>query len=123
MKTMILTSLVLILGLQFAGCHSLFGGPPIEVELFNFSSEDIREAEAQFGEALCSWGYVSSRVSASHMSFSAPITDEAVLTWRGSKGRRSERVNVKAVFQPGVRGRLSFRLYDDRVDVRFFPKR
>lgn len=122
MKTILLTFVVLLLGLQFAGCRSVFGGPPIEVELFNFSSEDIREAEARFGEAICSWGYVSSRVSASHMSFSQPITDEAVLTWRGSRGPRSERVNVKAVFQRGVRGRLSFRLYDNRIDVRFFPK-
>lgn len=122
MKTTLLTFLVLALGLQFAGCRSLFGGPPIEVELFNFSSEDIQEAEAHFGESICGWGHVSSRVSASHMSFSQPITDEAVLTWRDSKGRRSERVNVKAVLQRGVCGRLSFRLYDNRIDVRFFPK-
>jgi hypothetical protein len=123
MKTLLLTYLVFTLGLQLAGCRSLLGDPPIEVELFNFSSDDIREAEAHFGEALCSWGYVSSRVSASHLSFSQPITDEAVLTWRGPKGPRRETVNVKAVFQHGVRGLLSFRLYDDRIDVRFFPKR
>jgi hypothetical protein len=122
MKTLLLLFLALALGLQITGVMPSSAAHAIEVEIFNFSSEDLRDAEAQFGEAICGWGYVSSRVSASHMSFSAPITDQAVLTWRDSKGRHREEVKVGAVFQRGVRGRLSFRVYDNRVDVRFFPK-
>jgi hypothetical protein len=123
MKKTFIALLVLVLGCHTSGCHALFGGPPIEVEIYNFSSEDLLEARAYFGEAICGWGIVVTQVSASHMSFSQPITDDAVLTWRDSKGLHREQVNLRSVFQRGVRGRLSFRVYNDRIDVRFFPKR
>lgn len=122
MKTTVVLFLFLLLGFQLVGCRALFGGPPIEVEIFNFSAEPLEEAEAHFGAAICGWGYVATRVSASHMSFSAPITDDVVLTWRGSQGVRRETVSVRSVLQRGVRGRLSFRVFNDRVEVRFFPK-
>lgn len=123
MKTTVLAVVLLVLGFQLVSCRSLFGGPPIEVEIFNFSSEPLEDAQALFGDEVCGWGYVATRVSASHMSFSAPITDEVLLTWRSSQGLRREQVNVRSVLQRGVRGRLSFRVFNDRVEVRFFPKR
>jgi hypothetical protein len=123
MKSTLVLLVLVALGFQLVGCRSLFSGPPLEVEILNLSSEPLEDAEAYFGEAVCGWGYVATRVSASHMSFSAPITDDAVLTWRSSRGVRREAVKVGSVLQRGVRGRLSFRVFDNRVEVRFFPKR
>ncbi len=122
MKTTLLMLVLLALGFQLVGCRSILSGPPLEVEIFNFSSDPLEDAQASFGDAVCGWGYVATRVSASHMSFSAPITDDVVLTWRDSHGARREKLSVRQVFQRGVRGRLSFRVFDNRVEVRFFPK-
>ena len=52
MKTLLLVVLALALGLQITGCHALFGGPPIEVEIFNFLQKTVNLILLQDKEEL-----------------------------------------------------------------------
>lgn len=113
----------LALGLSFA-CHGALPGsrPEVEVELYNRSSHELREARVIFGEFDCGWGLVGPTFSKSYLAFPHPITAEARLEWQEQGRTRSERLDLRAVYVAGQSGRLTFTVADGRVSVAFKPR-
>ena len=93
--------------------------PEVEVEMSNKSSRDLENAEALFGEYTCRWGWVVKATSASYMYYPYPITAKAELRWDAAGKHHVENVDLRKIYQDGKSGRLTFTVYDDRVEVHF----
>jgi len=107
---------VLLLGCDTDGLTSM---PKIEVEIINHSTRELEYAVARFGKYDCKWGRVGKTFSASYMFYPHPITSDAELHWDEPNGLRMEKIDLRKIYPPGKSGRLTFTVYDDRVEVTF----
>jgi len=94
----------------------------IEVEIFNQSTIDMENAHVVFGKYICKWGWVSKSTSKGYMFYPHPITADAELHWDEVSGHRMEKIDLRKIYLPGKSGRLTFTVYDDRVEVAFREK-
>ena len=93
--------------------------PKLEIELINQSSHALENTQARFGNNTCKWGHVGKTFSASYMFLPYPITAETELHWDEEGKHRVEKLDLRKVYSPGKSGRLTFTVYDERVEVSF----
>jgi hypothetical protein len=111
--------------LVLAACNGsgVMGGlPEMEVEVVNYSSRDLLNAYARFGEYRCGWGIVGNSFSKSYLFFPHPITPDAELHWDEDGRHRMEKIDLRKIYPPGKSGRLTFTVHDGRVEVGFREK-
>jgi hypothetical protein len=123
MKRIIQLCAWLALGLNSA-CHGVFPGsrPEVEVELYNRSATEMRDARVFFGGFACDWGNLGPTFSKSYLAFPHPITAEARLEWQEQGRLRSERLDLRGVYAIGQSGCLTFTVAAGRVTVAFKPR-
>lgn len=118
----------LLAGLFFtllAGCGSnglATMKPEVDVEIVNLSSRNLTNALARFGAHTCEWGNVGKTFTAGFGFYPHPITTKTELNWDEEGKSRAERLDLSKVYPAGKSGRLTFTVYDDRVDVSFREK-
>lgn len=93
--------------------------PEIDVEIVNKSSRDLGNAEVRFGERVCGWGSVGKTFTKIYLFYPHPITAQAELHWYESGGHRLEKLDLSKTYPTGKSGRLTFTVYDGRVEVNF----
>jgi len=93
--------------------------PAVDVEIVNQSTRDLQNAGVRFGEHTCEWGVVGQKMTKIYMLYPHPIPTHAELQWEEPKGRRVEKLDLSNVYRRGESGRLTFNVYDDRVEVSF----
>jgi hypothetical protein len=79
-------------------------------------------ALARFGDYDCEWGNVGRTFSKSYLSFPHPITPDTELHWDEDGKHRMEKLDLRKIYPPGKSGRLTFTVYDGRVEVSFREK-
>lgn len=89
--------------------------------MVNQSARDLENAEARFGDHVCKWGSVVKTASKSYMYYPHPITAQMELHWDAA-GHRVEKIDLSKIYPRGKSGRLTFTVYDDRVEVNFREK-
>lgn len=112
--------------LLLAACSSsgfVIVRPKVEVEIINQSSRDMKNAHATFGEYVCIWGSVIKSTSKGYMYYPHLITAESELHWDEDGKHRMEKLDLRKVYQRGKSGRLSFTVYDGRVEVSFVERK
>jgi len=97
--------------------------PAVEVEVINQSSHDLRNTEARFEDHGCKWGAVVRNTSASYMYCPYPITAQLELHWDVATGHRAEKLDLGKIYPRGKSGRLTFTVYNDRVEANFCASR
>ncbi len=122
MTTKHLLSCLLCILLMTCGCRGLVLVPRIEVEVVNQSAGGLDNAEAYFGDYRCRWGRVGKTFSASYMFYPHPITPKAELHWDEEGKHRIEMLDLSKIYPPGSSGRLTFTVYDGRVEATFRPQ-
>jgi hypothetical protein len=93
--------------------------PEVDVEIINRSSRDLENATARFGQHACGWGWVIRNATKGYGFYPHPITAEAKLHWDQEGKHRVETLDLRKTYPPGKSGRLTFTVYDDRVEVSF----
>jgi len=96
--------------------------PEVDVEIVNKSSHDLENAKARFGDHACDWGWVIKTATKGYGFYPHPITARAELHWDESGGHRVEKLDLSKIYLPGKSGRLTFTVYDGRVEVTFREK-
>jgi hypothetical protein len=107
---------------QLASCGSsplTLTKPEIDVEVINQYSRDLENTTARFGPQNCEWGSVGKTFAKIHLFYPHPITPEAELSWDEPGGHRVEKIDLRKFYSAGKSGRLTFTVFDDRVDVSF----
>jgi hypothetical protein len=113
---------VLVLAVLLTSCGGngiRLSNPEVDVEIFNRSSRDLRESGVKFGEFMCAWGTVVRTGNAVYVFYPHPITLTAVFSALYGTEPREEKLDLKNVYIPGKSGRLSFTVFDDRVEATF----
>jgi hypothetical protein len=119
------TLLVGLFCLLLVGCDSsgiATVRPEIDVEIINQSSRDLENARALFGEHVCAWGWVVKAATKGFGFYPHPITEETELHWDEEGKHRTEKVDLRNIYPPGKSGRLTFIVYDGRIEVSFREK-
>ena len=113
-----------LLCLLLAACGSRGLGfyTKIEGQVVNRSSHRLENTEARFGEHRCGWGIVGKTFSAGYMFYPHPITPKAELHWDEEGKHRIEMLDLSKIYPPGSSGRLTFTVYDGRVEATFRPQ-
>lgn len=93
--------------------------PTVDVEIINRSSRDLENATARFGQHACGWGWVIRNATKGYGFYPHPITAEAKLHWDQEGKHRVETLDLGNIYPAGKSGRLTFTVYDDRVEVSF----
>ena len=96
--------------------------PEVDVVIVNKSSRDLENAEAHFGDHTCRWGWVIKTATNGYGFYPHPITAQAELHWDESGGHRVENLDLSKIYLAGKSGRLTFTVYDGRVEVTFREK-
>jgi hypothetical protein len=96
--------------------------PEVDAEFINKSSRDLHNTKVYFGERICEWGNVGKTFTAIYLYYPHPITARAELHWDESEGHRVEKLDLSKIYPAGKSGRLTFTVYDDRVEVTFREK-
>lgn len=94
----------------------------VDVEIINRSSRDLKNARARFGDHDCLWGTVIKAATKGYGFYPHPITSTTELIWDEDGRQRLERIDLSHTYVSGKSGRLTFTIYDDRVDVSFRGK-
>lgn len=114
-----------LLCLLLAGCGNrglAAVKPEIDVEIINKSSRDLENAMARFGDNACEWGWVIKKATKVYGFYPHPITAKVELHWDESGGHRVEKLDLTKIYPRGKSGRLTFTVYDERVEVSFRGK-
>jgi hypothetical protein len=96
--------------------------PAVEVEVINRSSDDLSNAEARFGEYICKWGSLVRTASKSYMYYPHPIAAQTELHWDAAGSHQVRKLDLSKTYPRGSSGRLTFTIYDGRVEVTFSQK-
>lgn len=96
--------------------------PEVDVVIVNRSARLLENAEARFGEYACGWGLVVPGATKGFGFYPHPITAETELHWYVGGIHRVEKIKLSKIFPKGKSGRLTFAVYDDRVEVSFRDK-
>jgi hypothetical protein len=112
---------VLLTGCSSSGLAAV--RPKMEVEISNQSSQALDNALVNFGDYQCKWGHVGKTFSASYMYYPYPVTAAAELHWDEDGKHRMEKLDLSKVYQRGKSGRLTFTVYDGRVEVSFVERK
>ncbi len=99
-----------------------FTNADVQVAIVNQSSHDLENAEAIFGDYTCRAGIVGKTFSKGYMSYPHPITADTELHWDENGKHRIEKIDLRKIYPPGGSGRLTFTVYDDRVEMNFRKK-
>jgi hypothetical protein len=94
----------------------------VHVEIVNRSSQMLQNAKAIFGDYECEWGVVGKTFSKDYGFYPKPITPQAELQWDENGKARSEKIDLRKIYPPGKSGRLTFTVYDGRVEASFKAK-
>lgn len=94
----------------------------VDVEIINRSSRDLQDAFARFGDNDCKWGYVGRTFTAGYGFYPHPITAQTELQWDEEGKHRMEKLDLSKIYPAGKSGRLTFTVYDGRVEVSFREK-
>jgi hypothetical protein len=111
-----------LLCLLLAGCGAngfTLARADVEVAIENKSSHDLENAEAIFGEYTCEAGIVGKTFTAIYLSYPHPITADTELHWNEGAKHRVERIDLRKIYPSGKSGRLTFTVYDGRVETSF----
>ncbi len=108
--------------LAACGSSGLSAVPKMEVEIVNQSSHDLENTRGRFGNYFCAWGRLMKTATASYLSYPHPITPETELHWDVDGKHRVEKLDLRKIYPPGKSGRLTFTVYDGRVEVSFREK-
>ena len=102
------------------GSHGLAAmKPEVDVEIINQSTHVLGNALARFGAHACEWGNVGKTSTAGFGFYPHPITAETELHWDEDGKHRVEKIALGKTYPPGKSGRLTFTVYDGRVEVSF----
>ncbi len=96
--------------------------PEVDVEIVNQSSHSLENAKARFGDYACEWGWVAKSGTKGFGFYPHPITAETVLHWDEEGKHRVEKIDLLKIYPRGKSGRLTFTVYDGRVEARFREK-
>ena len=96
--------------------------PEVDVEIINQSSHNLENTQARFGGNVCAWGRLVKTASAGYGFYPHPITAQTELHWDEPGGHRVEKLDLRKIYPPGKSGRLTFTVYDGRVEVSFREK-
>lgn len=110
----------LIVGCSGAGLAS--AKPEVHLEIVNKSSRRLDNALIRFGKTECEWGDVGKTFTAGYGFFPHPVTPDAELHWDENGKHRVEKLDLRKIYPPGKSGRLTFTVFDDRVEVTFREK-
>jgi hypothetical protein len=91
----------------------------VDIGIVNESSKDLGNTVVRFGANECSLGFVAKTASKVFLFYPEPITAKAELRCATVSGPRVEAVDLSKVYSSGKSGRLTFTVYDDRVEVIF----
>lgn len=120
MKTEHLLPWLLCVFLTACGTSGLASVLKVEVEIVNQSSRSLENTLARFGGYECKWGYVGK--SASYMFYPHPITAQTELHWDDEGKHRMEKIDLSKIYPAGKSGRLTFTVFDGRVEATFREK-
>jgi hypothetical protein len=96
--------------------------PEVDVEITNKSSHDLENAKARFGDYTCEWGWVIKTATKGYGFYPHPITAQAELHWDESGTHHVEKLDLSKIYPKGKSGRLTFTVYDGRVEASFHEK-
>jgi len=96
--------------------------PEVDVEIVNKSSCNLGNAKAYFGDYVCEWGSVIVSTRKGFGFYPHPITPQTELHWDEAGGHRVEKIDLSKIYPPGKSGRLTFTVYDGRVEATFRPQ-
>lgn len=122
MKANFMLPCLLCVLLAACGSSGLIFVPKIDVDIVNRSSRGLDNAEVHFGDYRCRWGRVGKTFSAGYMYYPHPITPKAELHWDEDGKHRIELLDLSKIYPPGSSGRLTFTVYDGRVEATFRPQ-
>jgi hypothetical protein len=97
--------------------------PAVVLVAENCATEKIENVRVQFGREKCSWGTIGKTFMASYDGFPHPITDEATFHWKLKGLELSQKIEIRLAYRKGKSGDLVFRVYDDRVEVKFIERK
>lgn len=105
----------------FVGCTNVpaVTKPTIEIEVANFSTDDLENTEVHFDENLCKLGTVVKNTSASFMNYPDPIGTHAELCWDAVGSHQIKKIDLRNIYHQGASGVLTFAVYEGRVEVTF----
>jgi hypothetical protein len=94
----------------------------MEVEIVNQSSRDLQNTKARFGDYAFEWGSVVKGGTKGFGFYPHPITAQTELHWDEAGGHRMEKIDLSKIYPPGKSGRLTFTVFDGRVEATFREK-
>ena len=95
--------------------------PDVDLEIVNRSTESLRNTTAHFDDSICEWGAVGKTFTAAYLFFPNPVSMDVELHWDESSGHRVEKIDLRKIYPAGKSGRLTFTVFDDRVEATFKP--
>ena len=111
-----------LVALFVAGCgHSSRRG--VDLEVVNRSTRLLQNVQANFGTSVCDWGVVGNNATKGYMAYTGSIGSGAELKWEVDGRLVAKNVSLVGRYRPGVTERLTFLIYDDRVEVASEPAR
>lgn len=96
--------------------------PEVDLEIINQSSRHLENSQVRFGDQTCAWGRLVKTATAIYLYYPHPITAQAELHWDEAGGHRVEKLDLSKTYPAGKSGRLTFTVYDGRVEVVFREK-
>lgn len=111
------------LGTLLVGCGTgtLFSRQ-VDIGIVNESSKDFITAVLRFGPNDCNLSPVAKTASKVFLFFPDPVTPEAELRCTTPTGPRVEKIDLRKIYPGGKSGRLTFTVFDDRVEVTFLER-
>ena len=122
MKTEHLLPWLLCVFLTACGTTGLASVLKMEVDIVNQSSRDLQEARVRFGNFDCKWGWVVKTATKSYLFYPHPITAQTELHWDDEGKHRMEKIDLTKIYPSGKSGRLTFTVFDGRVEATFREK-
>ena len=111
-----------LLCLLLVGCGNsglVAGTTDVDVEIVNRSSHNLENTQVRFAGKVCAWGRLMKTATAIYLFFPNPITPQAEVEWDEPTGHRAEKLDLRKIYPLGKSGRLTFTVFDGRVDVGF----
>jgi hypothetical protein len=113
---------VAVLSLLWVGCASSPTTAQVNVEIRNYMSEPVSDAEVWFGENKCRVGWLGPTIYKIHLLYPHPITERARVTWKDERGKAHEAwVNLSGVYRPRQSGVLEIGITEGGVLPRLKP--
>jgi hypothetical protein len=117
------STLFVLIGLYFCVRGSMAAAAfNLEVEIVNRSASTLTDTQIHFGKDRCEWGVVVKNGRKVYGSYQDPIPSRAEFHCEVNGQHRVEYLDLKNVYPSRRSGRLTFTVYDDRVEPSFLER-